>query len=144
MGASRWIYFSDNSPDPQVALDELREQVFQRHWRQQEPSLETVADLMESDIMEEEGGTHSIIDVERVAKSKSIEYEEDGTVRLVSPEEMCGYFGVEKPTRDLIERVYRESASEMPPMFRGSGCCAPFCNERGEAVGFVFWGMTGG
>ncbi|MBC9731574.1 hypothetical protein [Streptomyces sp. TRM68367] len=143
MGASRWIYFTDKNTDPQAALDELREQVFEQSWRHREPSLQTLSDLMDSGILEEEGGTHSIIDVDRMIVTADIDAEEDGTVRLVTPQEIIEYFGAAKPTRDDIERAYKTSASDIPPTFRGSGCCAPVYDENGNAAGLVFWGMTG-
>ncbi|GGN96246.1 hypothetical protein GCM10011579_097490 [Streptomyces albiflavescens] len=143
MGASRWIYFTDEGGNAQAALDQLRERVFQQSWRHQEPALDTLADLMESGILEEEGGTHSVIDVDRVIETDDVDDEEDGTVRMVVPHEVLEYFGEEKPTRDLIERVYKTSASDLPPMFRGSGCCAPVYDPQGNQVEWVFWGMTG-
>jgi hypothetical protein len=143
MGASRWICFTDDHTDPQAALDKLREQVFQQTWRPREPSLRTLADLLESGIAEEEGGTHSIIDVDRVIVTDDVDAEEDGTVRLITPGETSEFFGTATPTREDIERVYQTSASDLPPMFRGSGCCTPVYDEHANTAGLAFWGLTG-
>lgn len=71
------------------------------------------------------------------------DYEETGAIRIVNPEELIEYFGTDQPTRERIEDVYRTSASDLPPMFRGSGCCAPVYSGRGNCVGLAFWGMSG-
>ncbi|KQX16903.1 hypothetical protein ASC82_01230 [Streptomyces sp. Root431] len=142
MGASRWIYFTDKTDDPQVALEDLRQQVFEESWRHEDPYPETIEELIDGGGLEAEGA-HSILDVDRVIVSDDIDYEETGTIRVVHYEELIEYFGTNQPTRERIEDVYRKSASNLPPMFRGSGCCAPVYSDKGDRVGLVFWGMSG-
>ncbi|HET6353113.1 hypothetical protein [Streptomyces sp.] len=142
MGASRWIYFTDNHDNPQVALEDLREQIFQESWRHEEPYPETIEELIEGGGLDAEGA-HSILDVDRVIVSSDSDYEETGAIRIINSHELTEYFGTEQPTRERIEEVYRTSASELPPMFRGSGCCAPVYSGEGDCVGLVFWGMSG-
>ncbi|MFF3610110.1 hypothetical protein [Streptomyces sp. NPDC002463] len=142
MGSSRWIYFTDNPGNPQEALNDLREKVFQDEWRNQDPFPESIADLIESGALEEEGA-HSILDVDRVIFTDDTDYEEDGTIRIVSPQEVVEYFGNAQPTQERIAEVYRTDPTELPPMFRGSGCCAPVHSPEGDCVGLAFWGMSG-
>ncbi|MEU3749666.1 MULTISPECIES: hypothetical protein [Streptomyces] len=142
MGASRWIYFTDKHDDPQAALEELRQQVFEESWRNEDPYPESIEELIEGGGLEAEGA-HSILDVDHVIVSDDSDYEETGAIRIVNPEELVEYFGTDHPTRERIEDVYRTSASDLPPMFRGSGCCAPVYHGQGNCVGLVFWGMSG-
>jgi hypothetical protein len=137
VGASRWIYFAENQDDPRTALGDLRRRVFEESFADEAGSLE---EFDAGGFLDEEG-THSILDVDRVAGPG--EDEEDGTVRAVGGDEMTEYFGTARPTREQIAAVYKTSASDLPPMFRGSGCFCPYFDDEGGHAGLVFWGMSG-
>ncbi|AZM78909.1 hypothetical protein D1J63_31160 [Streptomyces sp. KPB2] len=141
LGASRWHYFIEGQNDAQSALDDLREREFAKSWSDYDPSITSLSELVNSGALEEEGA-HSIIDVDRVIESDDPEYDEDGTVRLLLPQEVVEYFGTEKPTRETVESVYSTARRRLPPLLRGSGCCTAIY-EQGAPCGFAFWGMTG-
>lgn len=141
MGASRWHYFIEGCDGAQSALDELREREFVKSWSDFDPSIASLSDLVNSGALEEEGA-HSIIDVDRVIESDDPEYDEDGTVRLLLPQEVVQYFGTDKPTREIVESVYATARRHLPPVLRGSGCCTAIY-EQGAPCGFAFWGITG-
>ncbi|NEB12482.1 hypothetical protein G3I32_27220 [Streptomyces coelicoflavus] len=122
-------------------MDELRERAFVKSWSSYDPSIASLFDLVNSGALEEEGA-HSIIDVDRVVESDDPECDEDGTVRMLLPQEVVQYFGTEKPTREIVESVYSTARRRLPPVLGGSGCCTAIY-EQGAPSGFAFWGMTG-
>jgi hypothetical protein len=133
MGASSWNYFVPYQSDISKALKELREEVFQRgeyyqrppYWKEMtfEDFLPPIPDLTKEEKEEylidfqklqalpepisietliewnAEDGTHSIIDITEISPTPSF-----GTAAPLSDEELTGFFGTEKPSREMIER----------------------------------------
>ena len=97
MGAHPYHYVVSYHKDPQVALNRLRELVFQRgeyygadrHPRSPQEALE----------LAEETGTRSILDIERVAKSPDY-----CCAAPLTPAELRRYFGTPTPTTAMVEQ----------------------------------------
>jgi hypothetical protein len=140
VGATSWIYFTDYSKDIPETLQALREEVFQARWLGVEP-FETLEELEQSGLLDEEGA-HSIIDVDHVIEGRDVD-EETGAVRLLPQDECVEYFGSATPTRDAVERAYKDPSTWLPPIDRGAACCTVVYDDDGIPAGLAFWGRSG-
>jgi hypothetical protein len=133
MGASSWDYFVPYQQSIESALNELREQVFRSRKFFLRPQIEINPDNF-ADAPEEireqvplwierersfsqpttikalvdwngEEGTHSIIDIERIASTPAL-----GSASPFSTNQLIEIFGTDKPERSMIEQRKSEIA----------------------------------
>jgi hypothetical protein len=144
MGASGWQYFTRYRPDPEDALQELRNRVFDNREFLRAPvapwvgahgltfamrmaigvarfifwlqrrRLARARSIEEALNLAGENGTHSILDVERTAKARGI-----GVAAPAPGRWLQEIYGTQEPTRELVERHTGELDERL---------------ERGEAV----------
>lgn len=145
MGASEWRYLVPYQEDPGVALAGLRAEVFASgdyYWYAEGESDPTstarpgrLDDLWEDEAVQEEG-THSILDMFRIADPNREAEHHD--VVLTTPEEAEFATGSHHPTEadvdDLVESLTED---------RWVGRCAVLYDDQGQPTKLVFWGISG-
>ena len=100
MGASAWDYWTAYTPDAPSALERLRQEAFQsgEYFKFDDQAFATVEELIEYN---EDAGTHSIIDMERVVPEME---DSDGVVWPATDAELEFVLGTRTPTHDLVEQ----------------------------------------
>ncbi|MEV7184345.1 hypothetical protein [Kitasatospora sp. NPDC093102] len=143
MGASAWSYAVPHREDLQAALDALREKVFTEDEYDREEGVESLAELMDSGRLQEEGA-HSVLDVATVVRC-AVDEEGHGDVRVVEGAEVAELFGTDRPSLDTVRAAEEQGGGDIdfPPSFRGSGCCTVTYGPDGAPDGLYFWGVTG-
>ncbi|MEU1283249.1 hypothetical protein [Kitasatospora sp. NPDC005856] len=144
MGASAWSYAIPYREDLQAALEVLRERVFTEDEYYRQEGFASLAELMDSGCLDEEGGAHSVLDVVTVVH-RAVDEEDHGDVRVVEGAEVVELFGTERPSLDTVRAAEEKGAGDIdfPPSFRGSGCCTVTYGPDGAPDGLYFWGVTG-
>lgn len=142
MGASGWNYYVPYQEDLAVALEQLRQRVFQEgeYFREPEdepgerPEPATIEELWEDEEVQE-SGTHSILDMFRVVGPG--EAAEIAAVQPVTSAEVRGIVGAGLLTREHV-RLLEPLASE-----RWFGRCAVLHDVAGKPQEIYFWGFSG-
>ncbi|MFD5433572.1 hypothetical protein ACFWJ4_15660 [Kitasatospora sp. NPDC127067] len=143
MGAGAWSYAVPHREDLQAALDALREKVFSEDEFYREEGLGSLAELMVSGRLDEQGA-HSVLDVVTVVHC-AVDEEDHGDVRVVEGAEVVELFGTGRPSLDIVRAAEEKGVGDIdfPPSFRGSGCCTVTYGPDGAPDGLYFWGVTG-
>ena len=147
MGASFWDYYVPYQADFEVALQQLREQVFASRdfywiggnesadgvWRTPPPP--TIEALFEvEDVLSE--GTHSILDMERMLQPG--EEPDYGTVEPIDERDAQNIAG----GVTLLTRAHVEDLEALADR-RWFGRCAVLHNDAGVPTEIYFWGSSG-
>jgi hypothetical protein len=144
MGASGWQYYVPYQPDLQAALTELRNHTFATGdywWAVPYEFDKSAADFpnrpatereLWSDEAVQESGTHSILDVRKIATTPSF-----GVVVPVTPAEALAAAGTTTPTREHVEKL--DALAEE----RWVGRCAVLHDAAGHPTELYFWGASG-
>ncbi|GGS34692.1 hypothetical protein [Actinokineospora fastidiosa] len=147
MGASGWDYYTDYDPDPRAVLARLHERVLAEgdyYWADDDvPRPATRAELhslYEAHEHLAEEGTHSILDIDRIAPAGT--RDDFGTIVALSPERLRAALGTERPTRAQFDAVYRGGADLLDDFPRWSGRCAVLYDDDAPAQ-IVLWGYSG-
>lgn len=143
MGASSWNYWVKYQPNPEKALQDLRQAVFLADWQDQNIDLREAMqfngimdeDAIEAAIRDTEGdpiarllaskgfdGTHSVLDmISGVAEGSKDEIdwlelvaEGFGKVYPLSTQELIRMFGTDHPTHEQIENKMFDLMSSCP------------------------------
>lgn len=146
MGASHWDYYVPYQEDPNSALQQLRQAVFEAgdyywvngaDWRpeaEREPRPSALEALWEVELVHE-AGTHSILDVFVVlGPDDTPDY---NTVEPVTGEEALELLGTEKLTRAHVPDF------DVFPRSRWVGRCAVLHDDEGKPQEIRFWGHSG-
>jgi hypothetical protein len=144
MGASGWRYFVAYQPDLDAALAQLRAAAFAegdyvwpyecfRHLGEKSRPR-TIGELIEDELIQE-GGTHSILDMERVVGPG--EEPDVGTVEPVSAREARERIGTERLTRAHVDAL--DALADR----RWFGRCAVLHDDEGHPTEIYFWGYSG-
>jgi hypothetical protein len=147
MGASEWRYLVPFQQDPTQALADLRTEVFDSgdyYWYAEDPNQpqptaaerpDRLEDLWEDEAVQEEG-THSILDMFRIAEPDREAAHHD--IVVTTPEEAEFATGSSDPTEadvdDLIEALTED---------RWVGRCAVLHDDQGHPTKLLFWGISG-
>jgi hypothetical protein len=99
---------------------------------------------MWDDVVAQQEGTHSIIDMDRVIDPS----EPDGfsTVRPLTDAEVRRYFGTDRPTRGDFDRAYAGDGPDPDLRAIGpnwSGHCVVLYDLDGSPSAIAFWGFSG-
>jgi hypothetical protein len=98
MGAELWHNFAPYQPDPQKALDALRQQVFRAgEFYRSELGPRTIDDAIRNG---DSVATRSVLDIDRISPTREIL-----AISPVSPERLEQLFHTERPTRRMIEEA---------------------------------------
>jgi hypothetical protein len=112
-GGSGWSYFVSYDRDPAVALDKLRWDVFRRgDYYKPNPKRKAKSPDHALALSEEEG-THSIIDIRKVAREAPASCAA-GTVCPLGPAALVELFGSERPDRAKVEAAGTRLTSRNP------------------------------
>lgn len=96
-GPRRYEYIVPYEPDIQAALNKLRQRVFESsEYSGNEPDAATPQEAVD---LAGAGGTRSILDITRLSNQPAI-----GCAAPLTPGELQGYFGTDKPTRDIVQQ----------------------------------------
>lgn len=148
MGASCWVYLVPYQPDLEAAFAELQDWLLasgEFRWRFSAPRPATRAELAAAKAHTDfgAGGTHTVLDMDRVVGSFEDEEFEDGAIRPLSPEEVPDYFETDRPAeadfsraRDLLGGLFWDG------MDRWTGRCTVLYGPGGEQQ-IVFFGVSG-
>ena len=149
MGASGWEYVVPYQADLQSALSDLRRRVFAEgryysptEWDMTPP--ESADDLWNNEYYWEfmgTNGTHSIIDVARVAPYNA-EEQKFGTICPLTDDEHAVLFGSARPTRADYDRVQGAQALWEFLGERWTGRAAILWAD-GKPAEIAFWGFSG-
>ena len=117
MAATFWDYFVPYQQDVEKALQDLREQVFRdekyRRWSHVQGT--TLAEVLAES---GERGTHSILDIERVSPSPTLQ-----AVSPLSTERLQEVFGTDEPTRQMViveDMIEDDELEELNPRWQGT------------------------
>jgi hypothetical protein len=148
MGASQWDYYVPYQQDLNVALQQLRREVFEAgeyywvngaDWRpeeEREPRPQTLEELWEVELVHE-AGTHSILDVFLVLDPDDTPDYYANLVEAVTAEEALELLGTAKPTRAHVKDF------DVFPRERWVGRCAVLHDDEGKPQEIYFWGHSG-
>jgi hypothetical protein len=146
VGASHWHYYVPYQEDLDVALQQLRRDVFEAgdyywvngaDWRpeeEREPRPPTLEALWQAELVHE-AGTHSILDVFQVVGPDDTP--DCNTVEPVTAEEARELLGTDRLTRAHVKDF------DVFPRSRWVGRCAVLHDDRGKPEEIYFWGHSG-
>jgi hypothetical protein len=148
MGASAWEYFVPYQEDLNQALRELRSKVFdtKSYWwygdedwlERPVPRPQRLEDVFEDEFVQE-SGTHSILDIVRVAPPGTpllpVPY---GAIVPTSADELRAAVGTDKPTRADTEALDKNIDRH-----RWVGRSTTLYDAAGVPAEIMFWGHSG-
>lgn len=152
MGASAWSYVTPHTDDPQAMLDRLHGEELASgdfYWGDDDIPRPTTIEQLWAVFEQDEGlatdGTHSILDIWRVAPPgvKPDNPDVSGTLFALNDDEVLRMFGTDRPTRELFASMDPAMHHhDADPVLRWNGCYTPLY-DGGAAAAFGVWGVTG-
>lgn len=160
MGASGWSYYVPYDRDHKAALDRLRTAIFEagRYYKRGRRTPKSIAEAIE---LAAEDGTHSILDIDRVAPAPTepgaeslrqlprepgkrgswfASYSQNiGTARELHPDDLRALLGTTTPTRDQVDAAVEEITEHRA---RGLGTIIVIYAE-GKPSELAFIGFSG-
>ncbi|MFI6101176.1 hypothetical protein ACIA8G_37005 [Lentzea sp. NPDC051213] len=146
MGASGWIYYAEYSRNFDDVLNSLHDRVLASGdflWTDDDlprpRSLQELRDLYEDEDYEHlaEEGTHSVLDIERLAVAVP---DQPGVVVVMHPAKVHEVFGTYEPTREQFDAAYKGTALHDFPTWSGR---ITTLYADGRPAEIVVWGHSG-
>jgi hypothetical protein len=146
VGASGWICYADFDPHLDDVLASLHERVLASGdflWTDDEvprpTTVRQLRDLWEDEDYEHlaEEGTHSVLDIERLAVAVP---DEPGVVVVMHPAKVLEVFGTYEPTREQFDAAYKGRGLHDFPVWSGR---LTTIYAGGRPAEIVVWGHSG-